>query len=115
NRNANRRKEAEAYMIFLSMHLRVRKIVATMHVERRNPPALNAAAHFYGCAAHAWKCLQALLDPAIKLRQLFTTIGVPWLMQLRAHNQDMLTIHAHIHSFPVHQRRSETCRHGGKQ
>jgi hypothetical protein len=31
-------------MIFLSMHLRVRKIVAAMHVERRNPAAVNAAA-----------------------------------------------------------------------
>ena len=95
-------------MIFLPMHLRVRKIVAPMHVERRNPAAVNAAAHFHGCAAHAGKCLQALLYPAIKLGQHFAMIGVPWLMQFRAHNQHMLTIHAHIHSFPVHQRRSET-------
>ena len=46
-------KEAEAYMIFLPMHLRVRKIVASMRVERRNQATVNAAAHFYGCTAHA--------------------------------------------------------------
>ena len=60
------------------------------------------------CAAYAGKCLQALLYMVIKLGQRFAMIGVPWLMQIRAHNQHMVTIHAHIRSFPVHQRRSET-------
>ena len=108
-------KKPKPDVIFLPMHLRVRQIAAPMHVERRNPAAVNAAAHFYGCAAHPGKRLQALLDSPIKLGQHLAVIGVPRLMQLRAHNQHVLAIHAHIHRLPVHQRCGEACRHGGKQ